>query len=112
MRYYWSSDLASTPGSIAFHGYESEVLDDLIDRLTSADNREELNQVAKALDRVLTSEHVVVLNWYFDKTRLLYWDKFGTIDNSGDPDFLGGPTTGWWIDEALDVTLDERRDAL
>jgi len=27
-------------------------------------------------------------------------------------DFLGGPTTGWWIDEALDITLDARRDAL
>ena len=30
MRYYWSSELAATPGSIAFHGYESEVLDECI----------------------------------------------------------------------------------
>ena len=112
MRYYWSSELAATPGSIAFHGYESEVLDDLIAQLTSADNREELNQVSKALDRVLTSEHLVVLEWYYNKSRMLYWDKFGTIDHSDDEDFLGGPTTGWWIDEALDITLDERRDAL
>ncbi len=112
MRYYWSSELAATPGSIAFHGYESDVLDDLIARLTMADNREELNQVAKALDRVLTSEHLVVLEWYYNKSRMLYWDKFGTIDHSDDEDFLGGPTTGWWIDEALDITLDARRDAL
>ena len=112
MRYYWSSELAATPGSIAFHGYESDVLDDLIARLTMADNREELNQVAKALDRVLTSEHLVVLEWYYNKSRMLYWDKFGTIDHSDDEDFLGGPTTGWWIDEALDIMLDARRDAL
>ena len=112
MRYYWSSELAATPGSIAFHGYESDVLDDLIAQLTSADNREELNQVAKALDRILTSEHLVVLEWYYNKSRMLYWDKFGTIDHSDDEDFLGGPTTGWWIDEALDISLDERRDAL
>ena len=68
--------------------------------------------MSKALDRVLTSEHLVVLEWYYNKSRLLYWDKFGTIDHSGDTDYLGSPTGGWWIDEALDVTLDERRDAL
>ena len=112
MRYYWSSELAATPGSIAFHGYESEVLDDLIAQLTSADSREELNAVSKALDRVLISEHVVVLEWYYNKSRLLYWDKFGVIDHSDDEDYLGAPTGGWWIDEALDMTLDERREAL
>ena len=54
----------------------------------------------------------MVPEWYYNKSRMLYWDKFGTIDHSDDDDFLGGPPTGWWIDEALDITLDARRDAL
>lgn len=70
------SQTAAIEGSRNLPGIANPVVDALIDRIINAENREELKIAAHALDRVLLHGEYLVPNWYIDKHRIAYRDKF------------------------------------
>lgn len=92
-RNYWSSSSADVTGSQNILGLKDPVVDKLVEQLIQADSRESLILHARALDRVLQWGYYVVWNYYTDKWRMAYWNKFGQPEIA--PDYDYGLFT-WW----------------
>lgn len=100
-RNYWSSFNADVVGSQNIIGLKDPVVDQLVEQLIQADSRESLILHTRALDRVLQWGHYVVWNYYTDKWRIAYWNKFGQPTKA--PDYDYGLYT-WW---SLDIPTDQ-----
>ena len=70
------SQAAAIEGSRNLPGISSPVVDALIEQIINAENRESLIIAAHALDRVLLHGEYLMPNWYIDKHRIAYRDKF------------------------------------
>lgn len=92
-RDFWGSDAAKQPGSRNYAGVSDPVVDELIDLVIAAPDRESLVTRTRALDRVLLWHHYVIPNWHSRVDRIIYWDKFEqpkvTPKN-------GTSTSYWW----------------
>ena len=102
-RNYWSSEAAEISGSWNFAGITNPVIDELIEIVISAPDRETLVAATHALDRTLLWGHYVVPQWYIAGDRIVYWNKFGQPETK--PDFSLGFLNTWWIDEYKLSTL-------
>src|SRR5262249_43916184 len=76
-RIMWSSRAADTDGSQNTIGVKDPVVDEIVDLIINAPDREQLVTRCKALDRVLLHHHFVVPSWHLATDRMIYWDKFG-----------------------------------
>ena len=95
LRITWSSEAAKTPGTRNVAGVESKAVDFLIDKISRADTRDELNIACRALDRVLRAGRYWIPMWYKDKSLIAYWDVFSRPDKT--PRYsTGAPGTWWW----------------
>jgi microcin C transport system substrate-binding protein len=96
-RDFWTSAFADKPGSQNLLGIKSPVIDELVEGVIAAKDREDLVNHVRALDRVLQWGHWVVEHWHIPFDRVAYWDKFGrpavTPPQGVQPDT-------WWIDPA------------
>jgi len=70
------SQASEMEGSQNLPGISDPVVDALIEKIINAENRQELVIAAHALDRVLLHGEYLVPNWYIDKHRIAYRDKF------------------------------------
>lgn len=107
-RNYWSSSSADVAGSQNIIGLKDPVVDKLVEQLIQADSRDSLIYHSRALDRVLQWGYYLVWNYYTDKWRIAYWDKFGQPEIV--PDYDYGLLTWWALDtnpEATAPTTDE-----
>ncbi len=95
-RDFWGSAAAGVPGSRNLIGINDPVVDDLIEAVIAAPDREGLIAASRALDRVLLWGHYVVPLWHLRSYRLAYWDIFGRPEVTARYDH-GFPST-WWID--------------
>jgi len=95
-RNYWSTAAADTTGSNNVVGIKDKAIDELVDLIINAPDREALVTRCKALDRVLLHHHFVVPCWHLASDRLLYWDKFGVAP----PHRRGTTPSIWWYDSA------------
>lgn len=94
---FWGSSKADVKGSRNLVGIKNPVVDALIQQIIVAPDREELIARTRALDRVLLWNYYVIPQWYYNKHRVAYWDKFGHPAVS--PKYgLGAPDT-WWFDK-------------
>lgn len=75
-RGYWTSEAADNPGSRNFMGLRDPAVDRLVDGLINADSRASLVTHARALDRVLQWNAILIPNWYIDTWRVAYWNRF------------------------------------
>ena len=91
--YFWGSEAANQNGSYNFAGIQSPVVDSLIEKIISAQTREELVASTRALDRVLMWGFYVIPQWHTNKTRMIYWDKFGMPDATP---LHGNSIMTWW----------------
>lgn len=73
----WSSTAADQEGSNNIIGIKDPAVDALIREVIYAPDRKSLITAARALDRVMLHGEYLVPNWYIDKHRVAYWDKFG-----------------------------------
>ena len=106
-RNYWTTDSADIPGSGNLAGIRDPVVDELVDLLIQAPNRDTLVATTRALDRVLLWGHYVIPQWHIRSFRLVYWNKFGRPGIR--PKYgLGFPAT-WWIDEEKAARLEASR---
>ena len=95
-RDFWSAAAADMPGSRNVIGIRDPVVDELIETLITAPDREALINATRALDRVLLWGQYVVPLWHLRSYRLAYWNIFGRPEVTARYDH-GFPST-WWVD--------------
>nr|MCH9674897.1 extracellular solute-binding protein [Gammaproteobacteria bacterium] len=106
-RDFWHSSKAQLKGSRNLAGVNDPVVDDLIDLIVSAPDREALVTRTKAFDRVLLWSHYVIPNWHTNKFRVAHWDYFGRPEV--DPAYALGVMT-WWVDDTKKQAVRDARD--
>lgn len=105
-RDFWGTDAADRPGSRNLAGLKDSVVDQLVEILIAAPNRESLVMSTRALDRVLLWKFLVVPHFHIAKDRIAYWNKFGQ------PSVIpkrGVQFTAWWIDGNADSKLEREK---
>ena len=105
-RDFWSSGKADVVGSRNLAGIKDPVVDELVELLINAPDRQRLIDRTRALDRVLLWGHYVIPHWHFRFFRVAYWDKFGRPQIT--PKYALGFDT-WWIEPAKEAALNKRR---
>ena len=111
LRSYYGTAAADERGSANYGGIKNEVIDALIEEIIKADSLEQLQVTTRALDRVLLWNYYVIPQFYVDKHRVAYWNRFGQPETAPKYISYGGAgfPTGWWLDESLDSKLDLAR---
>ena len=95
-RNYWTSHAANSPGSRNYAGIADPVVDQLVELLIAAPDRERQVATARALDRVLQWGHYLIPLWHSVDDRVIAWDKFGRPDTTPGKDL--GIIRTWWVD--------------
>ncbi len=108
-REFWGSEAALRSGSRNLIGIQDPVIDELIELVITAPDRETLVQRTRALDRVLLWGHYLVPHFHVAEDRIAYWDKFGRPEATP---LRGTQLQTWWIDVDKEAELAERRRAL
>ncbi|HRQ26398.1 extracellular solute-binding protein [Hyphomicrobium sp.] len=96
LKNYWGSDAAAMSGSYNLAGIADPVLDELIDRVVTAQSREELVAATRAADRVLRAGHYWIPQWFKGSHQIAFWDKFGWPETK--PKYARGALETWWFD--------------
>ncbi|MGG5821387.1 extracellular solute-binding protein [Falsiroseomonas sp. HW251] len=108
-RDYFTCAKANEQGSQNVPGICDPAIDELVELVVNAPDREELVARTRALDRVLLWGQFVIPQWHIQVFRIAYWDKFGRPERS--PRYALGLDT-WWIDPAKERALAEARRTL
>ena len=108
-REYWGSDAADIKGTSNYAGIKSPVIDEIIEKVISAPDRDALVNATRALDRVLLWGHYMIPQWIMAKYRVAFWNKFARPEIA--PKYSLGLNT-WWIDSEKDARLDAYRKKL
>lgn len=95
-RDFWGSAAADRPGSRNYAGIKNKAVDELINRIIYANDREELVAATRALDRVLLWNYYMIPQWHLSEIWVAYWDKFGIPEKQ--PSYIGIDLMSWWID--------------
>ena len=98
------SSTADVKASANMAGIKDPVVDALLDRMITADGKEELLATARALDRVLMWSYYLIPEYYGDEAWLAYWDRFGYPERKAK--YGIGFQSTWWIDAEKDAALD------
>jgi microcin C transport system substrate-binding protein len=106
-RDFWGSKAADTKGSRNVIGIRDAAIDNLVETLIGAPDRESLINATRALDRVLLWSHFVVPNWHSNTAYVAYWNRFARPTKAAKYAPVAFDT--WWIDEAKDRAAAGRR---
>ncbi len=90
---YFHSSQIGIKGSKNYAGVAHPVVDSMLEQLLAAQTRDEQVAAARALDRVLLSQHYIIPNWYLNYHRLAYRNRFAFITTP--PYALG--LRAWWL---------------
>jgi microcin C transport system substrate-binding protein len=101
-RDFWGSRAADQPGSRNYIGIRDPVVDELIEGIIAAADRDSLIARTRALDRVLRAAFYVIPAWYLSADRVLYWNTFSYPAVSP---ARGVQFETWWFDEAKAAKL-------
>ncbi len=108
-RSYFHSSQANQPGTRNVIGISDPVVDELVELIISAPDRQSLVQRTRALDRVLLWGNYLVPHFNITYDRIAFWDKFGRPDVTP----LRGAVIGaWWIDPQKQAALEARKSTL
>jgi microcin C transport system substrate-binding protein len=102
-RDYFGSERSDTPGTRNLPGIKNAVVDQLIEKLIIAKDRQELNNTAKALDRVLLWDYYMIPAWHSDALFIATWDRFSRPTIL--PKYHALDITCWWFDNEKDAKL-------
>ncbi len=97
-REYWTSKAADTPGSRNFAGIKDPVVDELVERIITAQDRAELVALTRALDRILLVNWYTVPMWHNPEIWFAWWKKL--VSPPTQPAYSGVDIYSWWVDEA------------
>ena len=107
-REFWGSATADAPGGANLIGIKDPVIDELIDLVIMAPDRQSLITRTRVLDRVLLWGHYVIPSWHLRIFRVAYWDKFGRPPTTPKPAY-GTGFDSWWIDAEKEAALNRSR---
>ena len=91
---FFSSEAADQEGSFNLAGIREPAADALIEAITAAETREEMEAAARALDRVLRAGHYWVPQWSKGSHTLAWWDRYERPATK--PKFARGVLDTWW----------------
>lgn len=94
-RGYWHSSSAGVNGSRNVIGVKDPVVDQLIEQIIQAPDRQELVYRTRALDRVLLNSYYVVPHWYLARDRVAYWSH---LKHPGHTAKNGIDINDWWVE--------------
>ncbi|MEM1365220.1 MAG: extracellular solute-binding protein [Pseudomonadota bacterium] len=97
-RGYWGSSSRDQEGSRNFIGIADPIVDELIEKIIFAEDRDALITATHALDRVLLAGDYVIPQFFYPFDRFARWDIFGHPDPL--PLYSVGFPDIWWYDEA------------
>jgi microcin C transport system substrate-binding protein len=103
---FWGCAVANEPGTQNLAGICNPVVDALVGDVIAAKNYDALVTATRALDRVLLWGWYVVPQWYLQKVRIAYWNRFGYVHV---PVRIGVAFEAWWVDPALAKATDAAR---
>ncbi|RUR34801.1 ABC transporter substrate-binding protein [Vreelandella andesensis] len=104
-RDYWTSAAAEAPQSRNRMSLAHPAVDALVEQLIRADNRETLDTIAQALDRVLRWGFYVIPHYHSGETRIAVWDKFGYPEPF--PAYAMD-LDAWWVNTEREAELQGR----
>ncbi|MBI5442519.1 MAG: ABC transporter substrate-binding protein [Deltaproteobacteria bacterium] len=105
-RDFWGAQSAGQPGSRNVAGVKDRAVDELVDLVISAPDRNSLVARTRALDRVLLWGFYLIPQYHIRVHRVASWDRFGRPKVTPKYD-LGFDT--WWIDPTKDATLARKK---
>jgi microcin C transport system substrate-binding protein len=108
-RDFFTCAKARENGSQNIAGICDPVVDELVELVINAPDREQLIARTRALDRVLLWNNFMIPNWHSRSFRIAFWDKFGRPERN--PRYGLGLET-WWVDAARETALTNARRAL
>lgn len=110
----FGSKAADIAGSGNFAGVKNPALDDLLARLTAAEDRQDYLAACRAIDRVIAGEHYLISGWASRETRIVYnqWrlqrpQAVPLYPPEGVP-YMAWPMTVWWA-RMPPITKDTKR---
>lgn len=108
-RDFFTCAKANENGSRNESGICHPAIDELVELVVNAPDRQELIARTRALDRVLLWNHFLIPQWHLQSFRIAYWDKFGRPERN--PKYDIGLET-WWGDGAKERALTDARRTL
>ncbi len=100
----FGSEYVNVRGAQNMIGLADPVVDALIAKAQTAESREDLVAICRALDRVLRAGRYWTPHWYKPTHWIAHWDVFGRPERS--PKFSPGIVSTWWWDEARAKKID------
>lgn len=91
---YWHSSQANVKGANNITGLKHAAVDALLEKLIAAKTLEDLTPPARALDRILLTEHIAIPHWNSMSFRIAHWNKFAQPKIN--PSYDMGLMT-WWV---------------
>ena len=111
-RDYWNSKAADVEGSRNVIGIRNPAVDEVVEALIEARSRTDLVTEIQVLDRILSSNHYLVPQWYISYDRALYWNRLrGPEQYAGKSRYEDNVLSWWWFDAAADSALKAARDS-
>lgn len=104
-RDYWTSAAAEAPQSRNRMALAHPAVDALVEQLIRAEDRETLDTVTHALDRVLRWGFYVIPHYHSGESRIAVWDKFGYPEPF--PEYAMD-LDAWWVDTEREAALQRR----
>jgi microcin C transport system substrate-binding protein len=102
-REFWGSKAADIPGGRNSMGLKDAAVDELIELIVAAPDRESLIVRTRCLDRVLSWHQFVIPQFYSGKEMMAYWNRFTRPAKTAK--YARGATDTWWVDETKDRAL-------
>lgn len=102
-REFWGSKAADITGGRNSMGIKDPAIDQLIELIVAAPDRETLVTRTRCLDRVLSWHQFLIPQFYSNKELYAYWNRFGRPAKNAR--YTRDPRDTWWVDEAKDKVL-------
>lgn len=105
---YFGSETAYTPGSSNISGIQNPAIDEVIGKIVVCQSREELLVWTKTLDRILSANFYIIMQWYVNSDRMAHWRYLKYPKNqSWKLNYPYNVFRWWWYGENEEKLLNE-----
>lgn len=101
-REFWHSQSADSSAGRNLVGVKNPAVDVLVDKVITAESKQDLITATRALDRVLLWNYYIVPQFVRNGDWIAYWNKFGRPEKNPSD---GVDRFSWWVDAAKEAAL-------
>lgn len=95
----WTSKVANTKGSLNLSGVKNSMVDDLVQKVVSAESLEQMKLYTAVLDRVISWGYYMIPMWAPELIHVAYWNKFAFVPMAEN---ILYPHT-WWAESSCGI---------